>query len=623
MIHFKDRCAIWARRFSGVWSGTGRLLKTNLPVLALFTVINAFSSVVMSSTVYYSVIGIAMRLSGDRYVDAVSFAESLRHPLIILVMLIGALLMAMISVFQVAGFCLIFRRSHGQRRVSLSEVVSAGLHNCLKSFLPQNWPVIILLFGLIPGLHLITVSTNYLEFYVPEYVMDYINASPALWLVYWGVMALFFVFVVIYLFSLNYYFLENGSFIRACRKSRRLTRGSFLFTAVTIFMIAIVFFALNAGFSAVFSEAAVRLTSLFAEATKQNVVSGNLQVSNISMSLRMLASEFLAPVFTLAVIHALHNVLLEEQTGREAVELKPDPRERGRIGYVIAAAVLFVGCSGYCIFSQSGMLEGFSEPSSRPLIAAHRGDSVRAPENTYPAFELAALENPDGMIELDVQQTRDGVIVVSHNDSLKKFTGDDSAIHELTYDEVMEIDVGSWFSPQYSGLRLSTLDEVLKLLKPYKDLYVQIEIKVAEYDHHLEQALVDILYANGMQDRCYVISLSPVPLERIKAIEPAISTLYTMSMAIGDISSFEAADGYSVEESYVTRQLVNSVHASGKTIYAWTANSGSTIQYLVDCGVDGILTDDPIMLDEALDTAYYDGGLLRILRIFVNMLHNF
>ncbi len=224
---------------------------------------------------------------------------------------------------------------------------------------------------------------------------------------------------------------------------------------------------------------------------------------------------------------------------------------------------------------------------------------------------------------MDIQKTKDGVILVSHNDSLKKFTGDNRAIHELTYDEIMEIDVGSWFSPAYDGLKLSTLDEILKLIKNYENLYVQIEIKVAEYDHHLEEELIEILYANDMVKRCAVISLSPEPLRRIKALDPDVTTLYTMSMAIGDISTFDAADGYSVEQSFITLPLVSKVHAAGKKIYAWTANTGSTIQFLTDCGVDGILTDDPIMLKEALDNIYYSGGFLRLFRIYISMLYNF
>lgn len=606
-----------------IWKGALRLLGGNWKALLLFVLFFSIANIMVSFTVYYLVIDIGMALYGVRYVDAEIFPVLIRQPANALLAVVGALFMAMISAFQVAGVIHIFRLSHAGKKATLGGAMSAGIRGCVRALLPQNWGAMLFLLVLVPAIKVITISSNYLEFYVPEFVMDYIEANRGLFALYCLVIVAAFAVLVLYLFSCNFFFESKESFIKACRRSRKLTQDRFILVSLVVLLTSALFFVVNVGASAVASEVYIKIASFFKHASETNVIYDNLLFANFSLTTRVVISEIIAPVVTLAVVTALYYLLLSEKASSADRAVERSVNEATNRVYVALSCFCLALCCVYYATNLWQSPDAFFQSAKRPEIVAHRGDSIRAPENTYPAFELAALENADGMIELDVQKTLDGVIVVSHDDSLKKFTGDDRAIHELTYAELQELDVGSWYSENYEGLRMSTLDEVLKLLKDYEDIRLQIEIKVAEYDHQLEEQLLRVIFANEMEDRCAIISLSPEPLRRIKALNPHVTTLYTMSMAIGDISAFELADGYSVEQSYITVSLVNKVHAAGKKIYAWTANTGSTIQYLVDCGVDGILTDDPIMLQEALDNTYYSGGFARIFRIYMDMLHNF
>lgn len=217
-------------------------------------------------------------------------------------------------------------------------------------------------------------------------------------------------------------------------------------------------------------------------------------------------------------------------------------------------------------------------------------------------FVVSLLQRKDAIVtaayhlaeELRQQGLLDGVIVVSHDDDLSRVAGKKLFVHDLTYAELMELDVGSWFDKSYSDLRLSTLDEVLKACKD--NVFIQIEIKPSGFDVNLEENLLQVAYDNDMQDQVVFICLQPEPLRRIKELGSDIPTVYTMFFAWGHIEDVAFSDAFSIEERNITRTLVDNIHSAGKQVFVWTVNSESGVQYLVDCGVDGIVTDDPVMM---------------------------
>lgn len=97
---------------------------------------------------------------------------------------------------------------------------------------------------------------------------------------------------------------------------------------------------------------------------------------------------------------------------------------------------------------------------SRPWVVAHRGEALRAPENTIAALELAVQAGADA-VELDVQVSRDGVPVVIHDQRLDRTTTGSGPVRERYWSELRELDAGSWFAPRYGGERIPALEEVL------------------------------------------------------------------------------------------------------------------------------------------------------------------
>ena len=236
-----------------------------------------------------------------------------------------------------------------------------------------------------------------------------------------------------------------------------------------------------------------------------------------------------------------------------------------------------------------------------PMIMAHRGFSAGAPENTLPAFQKC-IDGGFTAAELDVQMTADGTIIVMHDDNLKRTTGLDKNVWEVTYDEIKNLDNGSFFSSEFAGTTIPTLDEVIKLAGSGKDtLFLNIEIKRNGHDDGIIQKVVDIIVANDYLDNCDVTSQDYSTLEDVREINPSVLTAYTSAVGIGHIESLEAADIISIQETFATYENVERIHSAGKRVFVWTVNEEETMKNLIGLNVDAILTNDPALCKTVID----------------------
>lgn len=194
-------------------------------------------------------------------------------------------------------------------------------------------------------------------------------------------------------------------------------------------------------------------------------------------------------------------------------------------------------------------------------------------------------------IELDVQQTKDGKIIVIHDTNFKRTTGVNKNTWELTSDEVKKLDAGSWFDEKYEGEKIPFLEEVIEFAK-MNNIRLNIELKPTGHETGFEKNVIDIINKANFKDRCVVTSLVYDVLENVKKYDKDIKTVYVMGLAYGDITALKAADHFSVEATSITENLVSHVHREGKQIYAWTVNTKESIQEMVDLNVDNIVTDN-------------------------------
>ena len=236
-----------------------------------------------------------------------------------------------------------------------------------------------------------------------------------------------------------------------------------------------------------------------------------------------------------------------------------------------------------------------------PMIMAHRGYSAKAPENTLPAFKMC-MDEGFSAAELDVQMLGDGTIIVMHDDNLKRTTGLNKNVWEVTYDEIKDLDNGAFFDKAFEGTRIPTLDEVLKLAgSGDTKLYLNIEIKRNGHDEGITQKVVDIILENNYLNNCDITSQDYSTLEEVRKINPYVLTAYTSVVGMGDLESLDAADIISIQETFATFENVERLHRAGKRVFVWTVNEKETMKKLVSLNVDAILTNDPALCKEVID----------------------
>ena len=280
-------------------------------------------------------------------------------------------------------------------------------------------------------------------------------------------------------------------------------------------------------------------------------------------------------------------------------------REQTVLAEMMACAAL-VTCgvaTVYLLFPQTQPLQSVLGLAD-PVITYHRGYSSRAPENTMAAFE-AALEDGSPRIELDVQMTADGVAVVTHDTSLRRCTGYNANIYDLTYAQVQQLDAGRWFHRQFTGTYIPTLEEVLALCKGKAEL--NIEIKPSTFTPTLESETVRLIHAYDYGADCVITSQSYETLCKVKELDPELTTGYILALGVGTYYDLPAADFFSVESTFITAGMVQQIHLRGKTISAWTINRQQDAEKLLQLGVDDLITDKPEIIapllarDKALD----------------------
>lgn len=232
-------------------------------------------------------------------------------------------------------------------------------------------------------------------------------------------------------------------------------------------------------------------------------------------------------------------------------------------------------------------------------ITAHRGCSVWYPENTMAAFRAAADLGAD-CIELDVQQTRDRIFIVCHDQTLSRTAGTDRTVSSMSYADIAALDAGSWFSGQFQGEPIPTLESVLQFAKN-RPLTLNIELKSADASGETEADLAALIRRYGMEDQCLVAAQDYRVLIRLKECAPELRTLYVTWASPRDPAALDCADEISVALDSVTAELVEQVHCCGKRLHIWTVDTAAQIQKAAALHPDSLITDDPALARSLLD----------------------
>ena len=238
--------------------------------------------------------------------------------------------------------------------------------------------------------------------------------------------------------------------------------------------------------------------------------------------------------------------------------------------------------------------------SARPVLnIAHRGASGHATEHTFAAYDLA-LKMGATYIEQDLQMTRDGVLVVLHDDTLDRTTDCTGPVRTKTLEQLRRCDAGSWFDPRFAGERIPTLDEVFERYGRKVNYY--IETKSPESAPGMEEALLDLLDEHGMRKRVILQSFSTASLLRLHTLAPELPLVQLGPVAaapqLDAIAAYAMGIGPPVDT--VDGALVRAAHERDLVVHPYTVNERDELAAVVQLGVDGGFTNFPDRLREVL-----------------------
>lgn len=245
-------------------------------------------------------------------------------------------------------------------------------------------------------------------------------------------------------------------------------------------------------------------------------------------------------------------------------------------------------------------------------IIAHRGANKKAPQNTMPAFITAINEGSDGF-ETDVHLTKDGIPVICHNYTVDATSDGRGEVSSYKLEELKKFDFGAYFSEEFKGTPLPTLDEFLEVASASSADIINLELKWPRDNNivHLTEATLDCVKKHGCLDRVIVSSFSPDVLTTVKRIDARCKTAFLYPTGAPSVCRLVLYPFLMVKKIgcdiihpasiVVTKNLVKAAHKLGIQVNVWTVNEKNTIIKLLDYGVDGIITDTPLETREIMD----------------------
>lgn len=444
------------------------------------------------------------------------------------------------------------------------------------------------------------------QFFIPEFIYDTIVKTPSYFIIYSAITILAFVIAFHLVFMFHFLFIGQENFKDASINSFKMVNGNrmnFLIDAIKM------------GVKVSLASAVFHFSLLFLTVFLFYLLPPFLKLNAVSISFLFVVNKLLlflvvsgiSAVNVLFLTHKYHEYGGAVQERDAVVQKKEIPQAKYLLVSLIVVSFTVQGYGAYQTTMTFEQTDYFQE---KIYVTSHRGNSSVAPENTLAAIRAAKDERAD-VAEIDVQLTKDGHVVVIHDYSLSRLAHNPRKVVDLSLTELKELEVGSWFSEDFRGEPIPTLEEVIE--EAGKTLKLNIELKPTNDEVELAEAVLTILDEMDYQERVIISSLNKLALKEVKENNPAIDVGYIIPLAIGRFEFEEEIDFYSLEMSFLTRDLVEKIKNQDKEVHAWTVNSEEDLKRMQKLQVDNVITDYPLLANKVLATNVWERGILEIL----------
>ncbi len=551
---------------------------------------------------------IGLHFAPVSYITSNNISDLYRSPSILLVLLFIGIAMGFWSLYGLSIMIQCLDFCNREIHFTYSQIFKTSVSSIRHVLKPRNWLMLLFCAFVIPFSNVVIASNFISSITIPEYIMETINDSRLFSSLFTAFSLLLLIVVVKLMYSVHYFVLEKRDFKDAIHESCALQKSHtikdfvqlILWKTLVLTKYTFVFF--------LFSLILFAFIWLLSKSSPKALLAGYVSETYIANPLINYLLDSIMEISQIAFISFLYyhyrsRKECAESEESEAFQISSDNRTiygNRRPFFLLVTGAVAVFFFVIAVFSYAPIgqeiLTTYFEPDTQ--LTAHRGYSAVAPENTLPAFQAAIDSGIVDYAELDVQMTSDGVVVLTHDTNLSRCTGRNANVYDLTYDEVRTLDAGSFFSSEFEGTKIPTLDEVIKLCKG--KIKLNIEIKSNSHTPDLEAETVRIIKENNFENDCVITSLSYESLCKVKEFNPELKTGLILAMGVGNYYDLENVDFFSIESTFVTSKVVSQLHMRNKEIHVWTVDTEENAEKMMDRGVDNIITGNPPLVHSVL-----------------------
>ena len=540
----------------------------------------------------------SLKQQGFSYLTAENYKEFLQYPLSVVFLALVFLVILIFYFVEVAALLCGFVYSAKEKKLYAGDFFILGIKKTVSFFRHSkvSWLVCAACSGPFLAAYFLVREISYIQ--ILEFTARQIYKEIKSPMLIYGFLGVLLLISFLFVFALPYCILEkkknwqgflSGMKLFRTHWKRILLDFCFLHVFMLLFILitySVVMLILAAGVF-FFKPEAVKISSIFIYSEYVN-----MSLGIYAGGVQLIGS--IAFVYTVYTKFHIQPKDEEEHLFYKKMEQYFWYSKLGRrkaAGLLTALFVLLEGIYfGFLVINHDTTLSHLAADTE---ITAHRGGAWKAPENTISALQYTIDSGAD-YAEIDVQETKDGELILLHDDSLKRTAGVKKNVWDMTLKQVEKLDAGASFHKKFRGEKIPEFTEVLKFCKGRLDL--NIEIKYNGKNKGIVNKVVRAIKENHFEDHCVVTSMNYQFLKQIKKTAPEIRTGYIMTMTYGGVQGMEAAGFFSVKHTYVDEKFVTQAHALGKEVHVWTVNYKGDAKRMLDMGVDNIITDDPIMV---------------------------
>ena len=549
------------------------------------------------------ILSLAVKTAGGAELSGVGALRFLLNPASLTLAAVWLLILACSLYVEIAGVLLYFEGAREGIKKGPLQLLTGALRKMTQLFKPDKALMIPYLILLLPFTGFAVSSEPLRRLGLFEPLAGGFAQTPILRAAAVVLFCLFALAVLRRSFAIPEVVLENGGFRAAVRRSRLMLKGN----GVGAVSCLVLYFFFCVAAAALFCLAALAVLFLCSHLFYRGEQAA-YAFWFACTKLQDVGSIF-ASIYSIVCGLGLLTALYHQYHGGKPACVRPlfsSRRSADKPGtpasqlFLLALLVLFY--MEMSVFS----LHSWTSPP-QPQIVAHRAGAAAVTterENTLAALRQVQFTGAQ-TAEIDVRQTRDGKLVVSHDDTLFRTEGVDRRVSDMTLAELTALEVGLHGSPEEEGERIPELWEMVSEAKGRIDLMIELKsaaVRIPGSGETLADEAVKVIRRYGAESWCSVASMHYSDLQKVKELAPGLRTVYITREVPEDLKGFEAADTFSVRADAVTVDTADSVHDLGKTLYAWTVNEEKIMRELMALGVDGIVTDEPKLAGFVRDT---------------------